>query len=198
MFIKSMADMSMPKESQVCVNAEARYSEPHTLFSLLGSVLTHRRPRSIQNSLSLGCIHCQLLQSLQLFFIKLLPVSNELSKAAVRSIVIDDLYQLRKVIPIPLPAKNHNHSLAQLPCLKATLSPLHIYFVPGGNGNKSDPKTSMSPHSQYRPGKGPAWAEVCMGWTYSASSFYTVSVRTQPVVSIGRPSSTSPDLRIQN
>ena len=45
----------------------------------------------------------------------------------------------------------------------------------------------MSPHSQYRPGKGPAWAEVYMGWTYSASSFYTVSVRTQPVVSIGRP-----------
>ena len=46
---------------------------------------------------------------------------------------------------------------------------------------------SMSPHSQYRPGKGPVWAEVYMGWTYSASSFYTVSVRTQPVVSIGRP-----------
>ena len=45
----------------------------------------------------------------------------------------------------------------------------------------------MSPHSQYRPGKGPAWAEVYMGWTYSASSFYTVSVRTQPVVSIRRP-----------
>ena len=45
----------------------------------------------------------------------------------------------------------------------------------------------MSPHSQYRPGKGPAWAEVCMGWTYSASSFYTVSVGTQPVVSIRRP-----------
>ena len=47
--------------------------------------------------------------------------------------------------------------------------------------------SSMSPHSQYRPGKGPAWAEVYMGWTYSASSFYTVSVRTQPVVSIRRP-----------
>lgn len=88
------------------MNAEAQYSEPHTLFSLLASVLTHGRPRGIQNSLSLGCIHCQLLQLLQLFFIKLLPVSNELSKAAVRSIVIDDLYQLRKVIPIPLPAKN--------------------------------------------------------------------------------------------
>ena len=49
----------------------------------------------------------------------------------------------------------------------------------------------MSPHSQYRPGKGPAWAEVYMGWTYSASSFYIVSVRTQPVVSIGRPDDTT-------
>ena len=41
----------------------------------------------------------------------------------------------------------------------------------------------MSPHSQYRPGKGPAWTEVYMGWVYSASWFYMVSVRTQPAVS---------------
>lgn len=41
----------------------------------------------------------------------------------------------------------------------------------------------MSPHSQYRPGKGPAWTEVYMGWVYSASCFYMVSVRTQLAVS---------------
>lgn len=42
---------------------------------------------------------------------------------------------------------------------------------------------SMSPHSQYRPGKGPAWTEVYMGQVYSASCFYMVRVRTQPSVS---------------
>ena len=44
----------------------------------------------------------------------------------------------------------------------------------------------MSPHSQYRPGKGPAWTEVYMGWVYSFTFlfwFYMVSVRTQPAVS---------------
>lgn len=139
------------------MNAGAQYSEPCTLFWLPGSILTHGGPRGIQNSLSFGCIHCQLLQLLQLFFIQLPSVSNELSKAAVCSIVIDDLYQFRKVISIPLPAKSHNHSMAQLPCLKAIASALSrsTLCLEETGTNQIQNLNSMSPHSQYRPGKGP-------------------------------------------
>lgn len=100
------------------MNAEAQYSEPHTLFSLLGLCTDPEDREASKIALALAASIVSS-SSFQLFFIKLLPVSNELSKAAVRSIVIDDLYQLRKVIPIPL-CKEHNHSLAQLPCFKAT------------------------------------------------------------------------------
>lgn len=68
--------------------------------------------------------------------------------------------------------QRNNHSLTQ--------------FAKPQTNQIPDSLKPVSPHSQYRPGTV-AWAEVYMGWLYYASSFYTASVRTQPVVSTRRP-----------
>lgn len=65
-------------------------------------MLTHGGAGGIQDGLSLGTVHDDLLQPLQALLAQLPPVPDELGHPAVHGVLRDNLDELREVVPIPL------------------------------------------------------------------------------------------------